>query len=78
METLLILGGLELGLKAMQIWSEYNAELLALQQRRMADGKTLTQDDIDVLLEKTHAKLAANHGALAAAAAAQEASLRGY
>lgn len=74
MGTELVLGGLEIGLKAMQIWSDYNAELLALQQQRAADGKSITQADIDAALAKTHAKLASNHEALQKAAAAQAAS----
>lgn len=74
METELILGGLQIGMKAMQIWSDYNAELLALQQQRAAEGKSVTQADIDAALAKTHAKLAANHDRLAQAAAAQDAS----
>lgn len=74
MGTELILGGLELGLKAMQIWSDYNTELLALQQQRIAEGKSITQADIDAALAKTHAKLATNHDRLQQTAAAQAAS----
>lgn len=70
----IILGGLEVGLKALQIWADYNAELLALQQSRAAEGKEVTQADVDAALSRTHDKLAANHDKLLAAKAAQDAS----
>lgn len=70
----LVLGGIELGIKAAQIWMDYNAELLALQQQRQADGKQVTQADIDAALARTHDKLLANTAKLMAAKAAQVAS----
>lgn len=70
----IVLGGLELGLKAAQIWMDYNAELLALQQSRAAEGKEVTQAEVDAALDRTHAKLADNHAKLLAAKAAQVAS----
>lgn len=74
MEAEVIIGGLELGVKALQIWADYQAELLALQQQRKAEGKEVTQADVDAALAKTHDKLAANHDKLLAAKAAQVAS----
>lgn len=71
----IVLGGMELGIKAVQIWMDYNAELLALQQQRKADGKEVTQAEVDAALAKTHDKLAANTDRLLAAKAAQDASL---
>lgn len=74
MGATVVIGGLELGLKAMQIWADYNTALLALQQQRQAEGKEVTQAEVDVELAKTHDKLAANHDKLLAAKAAQVAS----
>lgn len=70
----IVLGGMELGIKAAQIWMDYNAELLALQQQRKADGKEVTQADVDAALAKTHDKLSVNYAKLLAAKAAQDAS----
>lgn len=70
----IILGGMELGIKAIQIWSDYNAELLALQQSRAAEGKSVTQADVDAALANTQARMAANMDKLLAAKAAQDAS----
>lgn len=71
---MIVLGGIELGIKAAQIWMDYNAELLALQQARAAEGKTVSAEDIAAALARTHAKLDANHAKLQAAQAAWEAS----
>lgn len=71
----IVLGGIELGMKAAQIWMDYNAELLALQQQRQAEGKEVTQAEVDAALARTHDKLGANHAKLLAAKAAQDASL---
>lgn len=71
----IVVGGLEVGLKAMQIWADYNAELLALQQSRKAEGVEVTQADVDAALARTHGKLADNHAKLLAAKVAHDASM---
>jgi hypothetical protein len=74
MEATIILGGLELGMKAIQAWNEYNADLIALQAQRAAEGKPVTMEEVNIKVAATRGRIAANHDILQAAQAAQEAS----
>lgn len=69
-----LVDAMTIGVHGMQVWQEYQADLLARQQQRIAEGKPLTMADVRELLDKAHAKLNANHDKLVAAAAAQTAS----
>lgn len=69
--------GLQIGLQAMLAWQDYQSNLLALQQQRAAEGRSITQEDVDAELAKTTARLAENRATLEAAAAAEKQSLGG-
>jgi hypothetical protein len=71
----LLADGLMFGLNAIQVWTEFNANLLALQEKRAAEGKVLTLEDVSNLLEKTGNKIEANGGVLLKAWLAQQASM---
>ena len=62
------------GLHGMQLWADYQADLVALQQQRLAEGTVLTLAEVLAMQAKTQSALADNHAKLTAAAAAQDAS----
>lgn len=69
-----LVDAMTIGVKANQIWNEYQADLLARQQQRAAAGTQLTMEDVQELLAQTKAKLDVNHQNLEEMAAAQAAS----
>jgi|GEM_PF-6521383 len=42
--------GLEIGLEGMSAWFAYAQELKALQDQRAAEGKSITQEDVNAAL----------------------------
>lgn len=72
-----IVNAMTIGVRASQIWNEYQADLLARQQQRLADGTQLTMTDVQELLAQTKIKLDANHQKLQEMADAQAASMVG-
>jgi transcriptional regulator NrdR family protein len=70
----LLIDALQVGLQGMLAWHGYQAKLLERQQQRAAEGREITQEDIDEILADTHNKLASNRATLEAAKAAQDAS----
>lgn len=70
----LLIDALQIGLQGMLAWSEYQVRLLERQQQRAAEGREITQADVDEILAATQATLADNRSKLEAAKAAQAAS----
>lgn len=74
MDPTIIVGGFQLGLKAIEAWNEYMLNLHAKQKEREAAGETLTMADVMVELEAVNAKVNSNKLALEAKKAAFDAS----
>jgi ABC-type transport system involved in cytochrome c biogenesis ATPase subunit len=64
MGATLVIDMMQVGVQGILAWSNYQTQLYALQQKRAAEGKVVTMEDILPLLDEAHTAILHNSKAI--------------